>query len=135
MNNAMSDEKELSQVSQAHCVDMANDAEDGHYWYWSVNTGQMPGEFRRCFHCGRIDASEWVTDRDQQIALAAQSDLKRKIAEFTEETYYCTYEAEPNSLRCKWCGSTRLSSEHNVSRLLQPLDLLPNKPQGDKEGE
>ena len=38
------------------------------------------------------------------------------------EMYFCTYESENDSLKCKWCGETEYSNTHNVWRIVRKLE-------------
>jgi hypothetical protein len=53
--------KNTSKVAAvSHCVNMENDAEEGHYWMWEMSPKSIPKSFKRCRLCGRIDASEAI---------------------------------------------------------------------------
>lgn len=67
----MNDETQEHQASQARCMNMPNDEPEGHYWSWVNAPQSVPNQYRECISCGRIDASEWLASRDQQIALDA----------------------------------------------------------------
>jgi hypothetical protein len=59
---------------QARCVNVPNDEPEGHYWSWVNAPQSIPNQYRECMSCGRIDATEWLESRNQQIALAARID-------------------------------------------------------------
>lgn len=67
------------QASQPRCMDMLNDESEGHYWSWVNAPQSIPNQFRECMSCGRIDATDWLAARDQQIALEAQEKIDDRL--------------------------------------------------------
>jgi len=55
------DTRPENQAMQHRCVDMPNDAPEGHYWAWVNSPKSVPKQFRQCMICDRIDATEELT--------------------------------------------------------------------------
>lgn len=70
---------DAEQASQARCVDLPNDAPEGHYWSWVQAPKSIPSNYRECMTCGRLDASEWQEAETDRLLHEVIEQLPKKM--------------------------------------------------------
>lgn len=69
-------------TAQPRCIDLPNDAPEGHYWSWRNAPNSIPREYEECMTCGRINASEWLAQEKAKLREAVMEAVGNDDAPF-----------------------------------------------------